>query len=160
MNEIIVFHAENSGDCAHSHRFLREKTMFSVVFIRMVCKERGRKRRRIKMEDTKKGSGRAGCGPQSIPLAGPSPREPRRSPAIRALPLPDSILPAETHQTVPARSLWASRLTPYPFEPSPHARRRKKERPLLRGQTIAPLPSPLAPSGEHLAFHLIGPLSD
>jgi hypothetical protein len=63
------------------------------------------KSRTERESSNKKAAAGAGCGP----LYGPSRREPRRSLAIRALPLPDSILLAETPESISAVS-WASLL--------------------------------------------------
>jgi hypothetical protein len=76
------------------------------------------------LEGRKRGSGECWLRPPFRQYTGPSLRTFQRSVAIRTQPLPNSILLAETDYHLPLFS-WASRFAPYPFEPSPPARRRK-----------------------------------
>jgi hypothetical protein len=82
--------------------------------------------------------------------------EPRRSCAIRAPPLPNSIPLAATLGVVLAKS-WASHFAPYPFELSPPARRHKGNAHMSEGrQSLHCLPSEQCCS-VHLAFQTAAP---
>ncbi len=110
---MLRFHGLYEDNWVQLHREMREKT---TKCLDPVEKWDGRS-----FPETK-GSGEHWLRPVVRAIAS----EPRRSFALRALPLSNSTLLARKLGFSPALS-WASRSAPYPFEPSPPARRRRAD---------------------------------